>query len=221
MSNTPWLALTGFLVAIWAVPCALPARAGPRVIRVTAPRAALVDLARVGANEDSRCLRPVAGGGTAGGITSDHLGIAQVAANVQRASRAHSFWSAIRVLAPNVTRQKAPANERVARYGALPARGHERPAGWDDALHGPWALYGPNWSRFRDAMVERLRDGFEAPCACQPIAWGCTPIYKPGCDDDRIARSRGLVPCMCGERNRFWARPSSTIPAHVAAQRPR
>jgi hypothetical protein len=180
-------------------------------------RATMGEIARVGANEDSRPLRRE-GTGTSGAVTEDHRGILQTVLAFQRHYGYPSALSAIRALAPHVTRQR-DGSARHRAYGNMPAYGVLKPVPWVNEEHGTWELHGPLWATFRDEMIKIGREGFDPPCDGDPIAWGCTPKYKKGCDDDRIALSRGLVPLVCGERNRFWAKPSQTIDASLAAGR--
>ena len=168
-----------------------------------------VALARVCANEDSRPLRPVRDGGTAGEMTEDCQAIYQVARNVAQL-KGCSVLAAVRSLAPHVSGIKPSTNPRHKLYGSLPARGIERPPTWVDSKHGPWVVYAPHWAAFRAAVERMTQLDADGPCEGAPIAWGCEA-------DAHIARSRGLVRVACGHRNQFWVRPPKTIAADVAA----
>lgn len=117
-------------------------------------------------------------------------------------------------LAPHVTGAKPALLRRHAVYGSLPAHGAAKPDAWDDARDGSWAVHGPRWARFRDAVIRLARDGFEPVLDGAPVAWGCEA-------DDKIAHSRGLVRlASVGTVNRFWALPSrGTVSASVASGR--
>lgn len=169
-----------------------------------------VALGRVCANEDSRPLRPVRDGGTAGELTEDCQAIYQVARNLARI-RGLSELTAVRALAPHVSGIKPTTNPRHRLYGSLPARGTERPPTWVDAKHGPWSVYAPHWAAFRSAVERMTQLDADGPCEGAPIAWGCEA-------DAHIARARGLVRVACGDRNQFWARPPKTIDAADAAR---
>jgi hypothetical protein len=157
-------------------------------------------ITRVCAHEDSRPLRRVAGGGTAGEPTEDCLGILQTTLTFQDEFRYPSPYAAIRALAPHVTGARE-GSARHRAYGALPAFGLARPAAWNEARHGSWELHGPYWGKFRERMEQIAATGFEPPCPGKPIHWG-------NADDLQThARKRGLCVLACGERNHFVARP--------------
>lgn len=162
-----------------------------------------LQLARTIANEDSRPLRPITDGGTAGELTQDARAIYQTV--LAWASWQHTTpLRALRALAPHVTAAKPALNPRHALYGSLPASGAARPALWVDAKHGPWTVYGDNWARFRDNVARLVSGGAERVCDGSPIAWGNR-------EDEKIARARGLVKLACGERNSFWALPTERV----------
>ena len=161
--------------------------------RTTAGAASLaVELARVCVNEDSRPLRN-------GGVpTEDTLAIIQT---VQTVARLHGYsaLTAVRRLAPHVTGQRPAKKVRHLVNSGLPAVGIGMPRYWVNAIDGPWPKYRRNWARFRGNVAKLLKDGFEPPCAGDPIAWG-------GIMDDWIAVKRKLTRLDCGDRNHFWGR---------------
>lgn len=177
----------------------------------SSPSLALL-LARVAVNEDSRPLRAVRDGGTAGELTADTKAIWQVALDWSRWKRTTPLH-AIRALAPHVTGTRAPKLARHALYGSLTAFGHARPVLWLDAEHGPWAAYGRNWARFRDNVARLVSGGAARPCpAAMVVAWGNDA-------DTEIALARGLVEVDCGDtRNRFWSLPAERVLSATVAR---
>lgn len=72
------------------------------------------------------------------------------------------------------------------------------------------SLYRDRWKkvlRWADALLKGRIDG--RPCPVPVIAWGGRCDVPGGACDDRIARSRGLIPIeVCGDtKNRGWTRP--------------
>lgn len=172
----------------------------------------LVAAARLVVNEDSRPLRPVIDGGTAGELTVDAYGILQVVFDwADRHGRTHH--GALHALSRFVVGGKPPTRRRHAVSRSLPAFGDARPLLWRDELDGPWEAYSDNWVAARLAVRTACTRGFRAPFKEKLEAWG-------GSFDDRIALSRGLVRATCapGTANTFWTRPKpKAVSARVAA----
>jgi len=192
-----------------SVPLLLASAVPKGFVELDLRRRTAVLISRVCAHEDSRPLRALSGGGTAGEPTEDCLGILQTALTFQSEFRYPTTYAAIRVLAPHVTGAREGSPRHVA-YGALPAFGLARPESWDEGEYGTWQLHGPYWGRLRDRMVEIAQRGFEPPCPGKPIHWG-------NADDLQThARKRGLCVLACGELNYFVARPGEGCTEPIA-----
>lgn len=181
-----------------------------KLIKLQLSAEGVVKLARAAANEDSRVLRPVDDGGTAGSPTEDTLAIAQTVDAWAR-WRHTSHLLALERLAPHVAGRRPAQLRRHLVFASLPAYGSVQPAAWLPR-DGAWAVYGKYWVAFRDAVRMLARDGFVAPCKDgQPIAYGNDV-------DSSIALRRGLRRLACGDTSNFWALPRTrTVDASLAS----
>lgn len=205
------VALLGTGIVLFVLLCASAiGGAQPALVRLKLSPEMRVAVARVVANENSRPLRSIDDGGTAGVPTEDSYAIMQTIdawARWQRTTHA----KAIRALSPRITGRKPPASARQAANAELPAIGKAQPRFWLPLEMGVWSVYADNWTKLRAAIAKAAVDGFVPPCPGDPIAWG-------GDMDDHIAESRKLVRLACGDRNHFWALPKRVVDATEIAQ---
>lgn len=183
------------------------ASAGAAPVKRGSPAPVAVLLARVCANESTRVLRPPHDGGTDGVPDPDCHHILETARGWAR-WQGVSVERAIRALAPHVTGTKPAKSARHAAYASLPARGSDKPAAWDEARFGSWAVHGPRWVKLRAAVAELVRR--PSPRRAM-VAWG-------NAEDVAIALRRGLVLVACeGCANSFWRLPDERVLAASVA----
>lgn len=191
---------------------------GPRKIiipRSDRNRRNAILIARVAVNENTRPLRPIEDGGSAGEPTSDAKALIQEMVSFAE-------WKGVSLRKAATWQSKYVTGVKEAKEGSqhawtstLPARGKKVPKGWiecsgkDDrgepspeGCDGRWEIYADNWVAFRTWMIDQVTGGeILAECEGNPITWG-------GDMDDHIAIRRGL--CViegCGDRNTWWAFP--------------
>lgn len=178
-------------------------------------------LSKICASEDSRFLRSPKDGGTDGELTEDCKLIAQTIYNNRNSKKSFKSWiDVMEFMSPHVTGKKTPVQARqhwlrnLRRFsGAMPEgwtpctgtdeRNRSTPKGCD----GDWRLYGDNWNKGRDKIIEMwTTQSFLGITDIPLIAWGCSG--KEGCNDDPIAEARGLCKTTLGRENSFWYNPN-------------
>lgn len=167
-----------------------------------------VMLARICVSEDSRGIRPLEHGGSAGELTADHVRILHTVLN-NAGSRSFSGWGEVMAfLSPHVTGSRTLSKPRQQWTSTLPAAGDEAPAGWVPGRDGNWEIYREHWPDFRLAVQKAWVNLSIPAIEGRPIAWGNER------DVARGMRVRGLVRVACDDCvNGFLERRARVVSA--------